>query len=63
MVGHVQVLVRREGEDELQAVKFITVNPHSKGNPWSDADKQKVALWLYPGADHRLQRLCHQHEV
>ncbi len=57
MFANVQVSVRREGvEGKLQAVKFITVKPHSMGNPWSGADELKVALWLYPGTDRRLQR-------
>jgi hypothetical protein len=37
-------------------VKFIRVNPHAKSGAWSDADKQAVALWLYPGPDGRQQR-------
>jgi hypothetical protein len=64
-------LVRRDAEAELEEVKFIHVNPHTKSGAWSDADKQAVALWLYPGADGRQQRenlingerfkLCSQH--
>ncbi len=28
----------------LQAIKLITVNPHAKGKPWFEDDKQEVAL-------------------